>query len=532
MSDEKKTTLHDLPWLKNNHQAQFLLNKVQNRSTQAQSLGLNAFAELLWLQQNLNESLEVAAARFLAATPGLTSTEAVLENTGKLLTTLAATSERLWQCVEKYYQHHAALHTQAPPQKILKARFEPYRNFTQTYARLGELELLTLLHGAQENVLKISLTVDDYDLVKLLCETFITTTDTAVAFHLSVAITEAYYLFLAPAVTAVLLEARFLELNQDALGDLTMIFHGLIAQPRINVQSLCLLRSLSETTAKAFIVTVNGQITNLNDIHDNTVENFWSQIAEIPVDGIAILQDQNAESWQQKLKATQKTTSPLFYLAKPPIFPHALAAKANKQKPRLDVADFESIIAIHYFMNPLACLKTWDPLEIKLGLLQHNVDSQRLRAKLVETSLAVEKNPPLAVNISDVLITPPVAQLRDLKPGIVTKARVCWLMDLGVSVDLGLAHTGFIHKSKMPPDLAHNLYTQFHMGDLIDVRVIKVEIEKSRIYLGLAHHAPIKNTAPVYIQRSPENKAPKPHRPENRKTFGTLGDQFKNLLKR
>lgn len=213
MSDEKKTP-PDLPWLNNHPQAQFLLSKVQNRSHPAHNLGLSAFAESLWSQENLNQSLEMAAARFLKASPGLTSTEAILENTGKLVATLAATSEKLWHCVEKYHHHYAELHAHTHPHKILKPRFAAYRSFKKPYAHLSESELLTILHGAQENALKVSLVVDDYDLVKLLCENFITTTDAALAFHLSVAITEAYHHFLAPAVTAILLADRFWELTQ------------------------------------------------------------------------------------------------------------------------------------------------------------------------------------------------------------------------------------------------------------------------------------------------------------------------------
>lgn len=541
MSDEKKTPPHDLPWLKNNHQAKFLFSKARGRSVQAQSLKLSEFAQILWSQQDFKESLEVAASRFLAATPGLTSTEAVLENTGKILATFVSTSEKIWQCVEKYYRNHAELCVHASPHKTLKPRFEPYRDFMQMYSHLSESELLIILHGAQENVLKISLVVNDYDLINLLCDTFITTTDSALVFHLSVAIAEAYHHFLAPAMTAVLLEARFSELNQDALDDLNLIFRGFITQPSINIQSLCVLRTLSETTSKAFVVKANGQVINLDDIHDNTIENFWSQIAQHPIDGIAILQGQNAESWHQKLKATRKTALPLFYLAKPPIFPHALATKASQQKPPLDVGDLESITATHYFMNPLVCLKTWDPLEIKLGMSQHNVDSQILRRKLLETSTEVEKNPPPTVNLSDILLTPPAPQLRDLKPGMTAKARVCGLMDLGVVVDLGLAHTGFVHRSKMPPHLAHNLYTKFHMGDKIDVRVIKIEIEKSRIYLGLARESTqatpqrrddFRRAPQTQDRRFSHTKTERPHRSEPKKTFGTLGDQFKNLLKK
>lgn len=213
MSDEKKTP-SNLPWLKNHPQALFLLSKVENRSHPAQNLGLGALVELLWSQGNLNESLEVAAARFLKASPGLTSTEVILENTGKLVTTLAATSEKLWQFVENYYHRYAELHAHAPPHKFLKPRFIAYRSFRKPYARLRESELLTILHGAHENALKVSLVVDDYDLVKLLCENLITTTDAALTFHLSVAIAEAYHHFLAPAVTAVFLADRFWDLSQ------------------------------------------------------------------------------------------------------------------------------------------------------------------------------------------------------------------------------------------------------------------------------------------------------------------------------
>jgi uncharacterized protein len=81
---------------------------------------------------------------------------------------------------------------------------------------------------------------------------------------------------------------------------------------------------------------------------------------------------------------------------------------------------------------------------------------------------------PLPVLRSDVL------KMEDLMAGMKLKGTVRNVIDFGAFVDIGVKQDGLLHKSQFPRD-AH-----LGVGDVIDVEILKVELERGRISLGWA----------------------------------------------
>lgn len=71
-----------------------------------------------------------------------------------------------------------------------------------------------------------------------------------------------------------------------------------------------------------------------------------------------------------------------------------------------------------------------------------------------------------------------VLTMGDLHTGLLLKGTVRNVVDFGAFVDVGVKHDGLLHRSKMPPG------TRLQVGDVIDVKVLKVEPERGRISLG------------------------------------------------
>ncbi|MEA3341328.1 MAG: S1 RNA-binding domain-containing protein, partial [Chloroflexota bacterium] len=71
-----------------------------------------------------------------------------------------------------------------------------------------------------------------------------------------------------------------------------------------------------------------------------------------------------------------------------------------------------------------------------------------------------------------------VLTMDDLQPGMRVKGTVRNVVDFGAFVDVGVKHDGLLHRSKIPAG------DQLRVGDVIDVKIIRVEPERGRIGLG------------------------------------------------
>jgi protein Tex len=137
----------------------------------------------------------------------------------------------------------------------------------------------------------------------------------------------------------------------------------------------------------------------------------------------------------------------------------------------------------------------------KAGLSHHSPLSQRkdaLDALLARQSLAslaqeLGIGVPTLTDIFEQLIRPgrdprqdaPAPMLRsdvlsmeDLKPGMRLKGAVRNVIDFGAFVDIGVKQDGLLHRSQIPRGV------ELHVGDVIEVEILKIEKERGRIGLG------------------------------------------------
>ena len=79
-----------------------------------------------------------------------------------------------------------------------------------------------------------------------------------------------------------------------------------------------------------------------------------------------------------------------------------------------------------------------------------------------------------------------VLDLKDVKPDMILKGTVRNVIDFGAFVDIGVHHDGLVHISQLSKDrfVKHPLEV-VSVGDIVDVKVISVDVEKGRIQLTM-----------------------------------------------
>jgi uncharacterized protein len=78
-----------------------------------------------------------------------------------------------------------------------------------------------------------------------------------------------------------------------------------------------------------------------------------------------------------------------------------------------------------------------------------------------------------------------VLHLEDLQEGMVLKGTVRNVVDFGAFVDIGVKHDGLVHVSELADRFVRNPLEVVSVGDVVDVRVLSVDLKRNRIALSM-----------------------------------------------
>ncbi|OLS13250.1 MAG: Tex-like protein [Promethearchaeota archaeon CR_4] len=88
-------------------------------------------------------------------------------------------------------------------------------------------------------------------------------------------------------------------------------------------------------------------------------------------------------------------------------------------------------------------------------------------------------------DLPPVILRQDVLSMEDLKVGMKLKGTVRNVVDFGVFVDIGVKHDGLVHVSELAKQRVASPYDYVSVGDVVDVTVLSVDIERSRIQLSM-----------------------------------------------
>ncbi|MBZ0309334.1 MAG: helix-hairpin-helix domain-containing protein, partial [Anaerolineae bacterium] len=136
----------------------------------------------------------------------------------------------------------------------------------------------------------------------------------------------------------------------------------------------------------------------------------------------------------------------------------------------------------------LAGLKASTPVEKRAAALA------KLREQSIEKlAKELQTGVPTLVDIFEQLVRPgrdpreelpppvlrsDVLSMEDLREGMILRGTVRNVVDFGAFVDIGVKQDGLLHRSQLPRG------TTLSVGDIIDVEILQIEIQRGRISLG------------------------------------------------
>jgi protein Tex len=78
-----------------------------------------------------------------------------------------------------------------------------------------------------------------------------------------------------------------------------------------------------------------------------------------------------------------------------------------------------------------------------------------------------------------------VLSLDDLTEGMVLTGTVRNVVDFGAFVDIGVKHDGLVHVSQMAEKFVRNPHDVVHVGDVVQVKVVKIDRDRGRVGLSM-----------------------------------------------
>ena len=83
------------------------------------------------------------------------------------------------------------------------------------------------------------------------------------------------------------------------------------------------------------------------------------------------------------------------------------------------------------------------------------------------------------------LLRTDVLKIEDLKPGMRVTGTVRNVIDFGAFVDIGVKQDGLVHISRMADHYVKDPFGVVAVGDVVDVSVVDVDIDRGRIALSM-----------------------------------------------
>ena len=138
-----------------------------------------------------------------------------------------------------------------------------------------------------------------------------------------------------------------------------------------------------------------------------------------------------------------------------------------------DLKDKEKLEQIRTKLKTIDVAKTAKELEIGEMTLQDIIE------ELSKPGRDPREDMPKPILRSDVL------KLEDLKEGMVLTGTVRNVIDFGAFVDIGVKHDGLVHISEMSDKFIKNPSDIVSVGDIVKVKVIKIDQERQKVALSM-----------------------------------------------
>lgn len=372
--------------------------KRQTKASVAIGRGLEPLAQLLWEQQAEEQQLIELATSLVNAEAGVNTVEEAIAGAGHIIAERVAENAELRKALRAMMLSEGIVHSAVVAEKKdHKTKFQDYYDFREAVALIPSHRILAILRGVRENLLTVSIEIDETNALALVYQQILHGGNSLQARRLIPFCEDAYHRLLFPSLQN---EVRRL-LKERADSEAITVFQGnlrnLLLAPPLGAFRVLGVDPGLRTGCKLAVVDETGKYLEYATIFPlvprNDVAGSEQMLGELldrhQAKAIAIgngTGSREAETFvRQFLRKSGRQDCICVVVNEAGASVYSASKIARQEFPDLDLTVRGAISIARRLQDPLAELVKIDPKSIGVGQYQHDVEQKLLRLSLEET---------------------------------------------------------------------------------------------------------------------------------------------------
>ena len=360
--------------------------KRRTRAMLAREKGLEPLAELI-LQQPTTGSAEKAAEQFL--NDQVTDVSEALQGARDILAEIISDNANIRSALREKALKFSRLRVEKVKDAAdEKAVYQSYYAFESRIDRLQPHQILALMRGEKEGILRVHVDVPERDWLDAIQAEFQQDILSPFADQLELAIRDAAERLLLPAIERDVRREKNEKADNHAIQVFANNLRALLSQPPLAQHTILGIDPGFRTGCKIAVVDATGKLLDTGTIYPHEPKNDWkgaiSTLQEmINRHHVTLISIGNgmASRETEKLVAELTRSAPqtrYLIVNEAGASVYSASALARQEFPELDVSIRGAVSIARRAQDPLAELVKIDPKSIGVGMYQHDVDQASL----------------------------------------------------------------------------------------------------------------------------------------------------------
>ncbi|MEY3298549.1 MAG: hypothetical protein RLZZ597_1809 [Cyanobacteriota bacterium] len=373
--------------------------KRRTRATMAKEKGLEPLAQQIEASNQSGQRLNLAqvAQTFVNLEKGVATVEEALQGAADILAEQVAERADLRRYVRdqllKQGQINASIKKDHPEGTT---KYEMYRAYQTPVRSMASHNLLALLRGEREGVLKVSLDIEADSMVQTLIKRTVKTSVPEVRQFYHALVQDAYGRLMKPSLTSEVMAEKKAWADEVSIQTFEANLKNLLLSPPAGMKPTLGVDPGFRTGCKVAAVDDTGKFLEYQAIfphqsaqqRQRAAETLAAMIRKHQIELIAIgngTASRETDAFVGEVLQTLSHPPGKVFVNESGASIYSASEVAAAEFPDLDVTVRGAISIARRLQDPLAELVKIDPKSIGVGQYQHDVDQKRLKQKLDET---------------------------------------------------------------------------------------------------------------------------------------------------
>lgn len=364
--------------------------KRNTRAQAARALGLEPLAKMI-MSQSSESSPEIMAMKFVKG--DVKDTSEALSGASDIIAEWVSESEKARSIVRSRYQRSATISSKVVSGKEAEgAKYQNYFSFSEPLRTCNSHRYLAIRRAEEEGILKVSISIDDDEMMDRLNRMFVrSTASAAVAGVVKAAVKDGYRRLMRPSIENEIAGVTKEKSDDGAIQMFANNVHQLLMSPPLGRKRVLAIDPGYRTGCKVVALDEQGNLLCHDVVYPTPPANDFVgagdtlcyMVDRYRIDAIAVGTGTGGRETERFLRDVVFPRRVQIYMVNEQgASIYSASEVAREEFPNEDVTVRGAVSIGRRLLDPLAELVKIDPKSIGVGQYQHDVNQNRLKESL------------------------------------------------------------------------------------------------------------------------------------------------------